>query len=48
MRNKFFTCAQMNDQRFDDYVTELRQRANKWEFGHSHDSLIKDMEVPVV
>ena len=39
----FFTCRQTSGQRFDDYVTELRQRSKDCEFGDICDSLIRDI-----
>ena len=41
--NKFFNCKRTNNQRFDDFVTELRQRVNKCEFGDLRDFLIEDI-----
>ena len=43
LRNRFFTCRQTSGQRFDDYVTELRQRSKDCEFGDICDSLIRDI-----
>ena len=43
LRQRLFTCKQVESQRFDDYVTELRQRASDCEFGAIADSLIKDI-----
>ena len=40
---QFLTCKQKECQRFDEYVTELRQEANKCELGQLTDRLIKDI-----
>ncbi|CAI9726762.1 Hypothetical predicted protein [Octopus vulgaris] len=43
LRHKFFTCGQAEHQKFDEYVVELRQKAQQCEFGNLTDSLTKDI-----
>ena len=41
-RYKFNICTQAEDQTIDDYVIQLKQKANTCQFGQLKDSLIKD------
>ena len=41
-RHKFFTCVQQPTENIDQYVTELRTRASKCEFGELCERLIRD------
>ena len=44
LRHKFFTYRQLEDQRFHDFITELKKKLSaEWEFEILRDSLIKDM-----
>ncbi|CAI9726668.1 Hypothetical predicted protein [Octopus vulgaris] len=43
LRHKFFTCGQAEHQKFDEYVVELRQKAQQCEFGNLTDSFTKDI-----
>ncbi|CAI9714890.1 Hypothetical predicted protein [Octopus vulgaris] len=43
LRHKFFTCGQAEHQKFDEYVVELRQKAQQCEFGNLTDNLTKDI-----
>ena len=43
LRYKFFTCKQLENQTFDDFVTKLKLLAQDCEFGNLRDSLIKDV-----
>ena len=43
LRYKFFTCKQLENQTFDDFVTKLKVLAQDCEFGNLRDSLIKDV-----
>ena len=45
LTHTFFTCKEKDQQRFDDYVTELRSKANQCEFGEISNRLIKYMLV---
>ena len=40
-RHRFFTCKQSENQKFDNYVTELRHKAKENELGDITDSLIQ-------
>ena len=41
--HRFFRCKQMEEQRFDEYLTELKKRALDCEFGDLREDLIKDI-----
>ena len=44
LRHKLFTYRQLEDQRFHDFITELKKKLSaEWEFEILRDSLIKDM-----
>ena len=43
IRHKFFSCKQEEGQRFDEYLTELKKKAQDCEFGGLKDELIKDI-----
>ena len=43
IRHRSFTCKQIEGQRFDEYLTELKKRALDCEFGDLREDLIKDI-----
>ena len=43
IRHTFFSCKQVEGQRFDEYLTELKKKAQDCEFGALKDDLIKDI-----